>query len=363
MRKHLLIIMIMVCFLVFGFSGSLSFPLGPGTDTGLDYVTKIGDNASINWTTKMITVKGYGVGPIKVKELGRRKLMAQRAAEMDAYRKMLETVKGVRVTSNIDVGEMMRKSPTVETKTEGMVKGMQVVEVTYSNDGSCTVTMEVNIDKKGKFLLEALNSGEIKVTDNYPKFDWEKVLKKLKNTKARLAHSQLELEKKNEELTESLTEHDKTKNELTKFHAENKKTKNDFEKKEKPVDKNHEELKKETKKIFNRLTADEDYTGLLVDARGVELKHTLLPAILNHKEVEMYGPRVNPGKQNRGTMVPYLHGNPEFVKKYKEVGDNPLIVKCIKVKKKSDIVIGDEDAKKVECLAQILKQNKVAILI
>jgi hypothetical protein len=365
MKKHIFVIMSLICIFVCGFSGYSSLPLDAGTGKSLDYIITIGDNASINCTTKVITAKGYGASPTKVKDLGRRKLMALRAAEMDAYRRLLEAVKGVQVTSQINVAEMMRKSQTVYTKVTGMIQGMQVVNIAYSSDGGCTVTMKVNVAKKGKFLLAALNKGEIEVTDNYPKFDWVKVLKDRDRAKAQLGQTKSELDKTKSELAESRSEHNKTKDELAESLSKIKNIENDLKNKEKPVDRIHEELKKNTKKIFNCLTADEDYTGLLVDARGIELKHTLYPAILNHKEAEMYGPRVNPGNQNQGIMIPYLHGNPEFVKrkKYKEVGDNPLVVKGINVKKKSDIVIGAEDAEKVECIARLLKQKKVAILI
>lgn len=345
MRNHILIIISMFCFLTLGFSSSLSFPLDSGTDTGLDYVTKIGDKASINWTTKVITVKGYGIGPIKIKELGRRKLMAQRAAEMDAYRKMLETVKGVRVTSYIDVGEMMRKSPTVETKTEGMVKGMRLVKVTYSNDGSCSVTMEVNIDKDGQFLLDALNSGEIKVTDNYPKFDWTKVLKDLKNAKTQLAHSQSELEKSKETL-------DETKEELAQ-------TKANLQQKEEWIRENQPPKPVTPPPVEHR----KDYTGLLVDARGMKLKPALAPSILNLNKGKMYGLGVIPTQVTGGKIATYVHGNLEWAKKHKEIGNNPLVVRCIRSISQSNVMISDQDAQKLVSINNLLKLQKVAILI
>lgn len=334
MKKHLSIIMSLIYFMFSGFSILLSQPSKEGADTELEYVAACGDRASINWTTKVIRVKGYGVGLEDVKDLGRRKLMAQRAAEMDAYRRLLEVVKGVRVTSYTNVEDMILASPLIRTKTTGMIKGMRVLKVTYTNDGGCRVTMEVNIDKDGKFLLTALNSGAIKITDNYPKFDWVNVLKKLEKTQKQLAHSQSELNKTTKDLRE----------------------------KEELLAKNQSVMPLRTD-ATPPLKPRNEYTGLLVDARKVGLKPALAPSILNPKQEKMYGIGVIPGKLVRGAIVSYMHGNIERAKKHKKIGDNPLVVECVKAVNKSDIMISNEDAQKLVLISNILGQKKVAILI
>jgi hypothetical protein len=380
MKKHLLIIMGMVCLIVFGVTESSSLSGESRGGSSLEYITTVGDNSSINWTTKVIKVKGYGVGPGKVKELGRRKLMAQRAAEMDAQRKLLEAVKGVQVTSYTNIDNMARKNHAVNTKVSGMLRGMRVVGVTYSNDGSCTVTMEINIDKEGNFLLAALNDGVIKITDNYPKFDWIKARKDLEEAKVQLAaikkqhaKAKMEIHTKEELLKDKQNEIEGIQSKYASLSA-------DFKTK-------IEELKKANKKRApnppgkkfiptKSVTPEQDvapspgppaavkkYTGLLVDASGVDLKPALAPSILNQKEEKMYGIGVIPAEFARGAIVSYLHGNIERAKKQKEIGDNPLVVKCVRIINKSDIIISDQDAQKLVLIDQILKQKRVAILI
>lgn len=348
MRMHLSIILCAACVFVFGFfsSSPLSGDLEP--DTSMDYETKTNNKASINWTTKVITVKGYGMGPGKERDLGRRKLMARRAAEIDAYRKLLEVVKGVRVTSYVDVKRMMSLSPSVAAKVRGMIKGMQVTDINYGNDGGCTVTITVNIDKEGNFLLAALKTGEIPITDNYPKFDWIKVLAELGETKVKLEETETKLDEKEAELVETQSELDNTKKDLSE--------KEDLLSKYKSATPKPRDTKPPSK-------IKKEYTGLLVDARGVNLKPALAPSILNQKKEKMYGIGVIPAESTKGAIVSYMHGTIERAKKQEEIGNNPLVVKCLKVLNNTDIMINDEDAQKVVWLSEILEQKRVAVLI
>lgn len=323
-----------LCFILSSLFASFTLSQTVTADIQLDYVANVGDNASMNWTTKVIRVKGQGVGTIKIKDLGRRKLTALRAAELDAYRRLLEVVQGVQVTSYASVGDMMKASPTITTRITGILKGMQLIDVTYSDDGGCTVTMEVNIDRDGQFLLTALNSNEIKITDNYPKFDWEKVLNELEKKEAALAYAQSE-----------------------RYNAQNKG--NSVE--------NNEPGKRDDQKVNTSLppqpTPKKEYTGLLVDARNKELKPVLAPTILNPKQEKLYGIGTVPAKITGGAIVSYLHGDIERAKKQKEIGDNPLVVICIQTVAQSNIMVSEDDADKMLFIIKLLEQKKVAILI
>jgi len=106
------------------------------------------------------------------------------------------------------------------------------------------------------------------------------------------------------------------------------------------------------------------YTGLLVDARGLHLNPALHPCILNEEEQKMYGKGAVSSGPNSST--PYTVGNVEIAKKKcrEKIGDNPLVVKCLKPvgKEKSDIMISNEDAHKVVLIRDLLERERVAIL-
>jgi hypothetical protein len=202
------------------------------TDSPLEYVADVGDEGTMNWTTKVLRVKGNGFGPENVKELGRRKILAKRAANMDAFRNLLEAVKGVYVTSNTSVQDMMLESDSITAKTRGMLNGMRVIDVTYSNDGGCEVTVEVNIDNNGSFLLGALSDLNVKVKDDYPKFDWAAMRKELEQTKTGLAKAKGQLAISQRNLKENRSELEKTREELGDMKSQYAQLKEDFDKKQ-----------------------------------------------------------------------------------------------------------------------------------
>lgn len=199
------------------------FPLAAQETQGSndsEYVVDIGDEGSMNWAQKVLLVKGNGFGPERVKELGRRKILAKRAAKMDAYRNLVEVIKGVYVTSNTKVQDMMLESDSIKAKTDGMLKGMRVVDVTYSNDGGCEITVEVNIDKRGGFLLSALSTNEVKVKDDYPKFDWVAMRNDLETRTAELAETKTKLSKTNRNLRSTRYALSNSRKELKKIKEE-----------------------------------------------------------------------------------------------------------------------------------------------
>jgi hypothetical protein len=100
-----------------------------------------------------------------------------------------------------------------------------------------------------------------------------------------------------------------------------------------------------------------------VDARGLKLKPALAPAILNEKKEKMYGIGVIPAEMNGGAIVSYMRGNIERARQHKDIGNNPLVVKCIKIINQSDIMISNTAVKKVILIPQLLEQKKVVILL
>jgi len=360
MKREISIKILMMFFFYTGFVAPLLLTWDTGDaspNSRVDVIAELGNKGTINWTTKLVRVRGNGYAPENVEELGRRKILAQRAAQLDAYRNLLEVVKGVQVTSYIDIESMMRDSDTIRTQTKGMVKGMRLVEVVYSNDGACRVTVEVNFDKQGNFLLAALSNGEVKVTDKYPKFDWVAQRKELERIKSGYASLAKDFKNKTEELEHSQQEAAHLKEQLKNgetFHATGNAKSNSEPSKPAAA---------ALEPIFNPQTANTDYTGLLVDARGTGIKPALAPAILNEKQEKMYGIGVMPSRISVGAIVSYLYGDIERAKKYKKIGNNPLIVKCIKAVNRSDIMLDSEDAEKLKFIDELLEQMKVAVLI
>lgn len=101
-------------------------------------------SGGINWTKGIVYAYGYGVAPEKSKP-AKKRLLARRAAQVDAYRNMGEILSGVRVTSTTLVSDMEAANDTVKTKLDTVVKGASMVSDHFQND-IATVRLEVSLD-------------------------------------------------------------------------------------------------------------------------------------------------------------------------------------------------------------------------
>ena len=99
----------------------------------------------VDWSTGVIRVKGVGAGKdiYKKKNPGIYRAQAKRAAMMDAQRNLAEAVKGVRVTSESTMEDMILQSDMVRTRVDAIIKGMVEVESNYMADGSFEIILEM----------------------------------------------------------------------------------------------------------------------------------------------------------------------------------------------------------------------------
>ena len=106
-------------------------------------------HGEINWSKKTVTATGSGVAPTKAAkdgEIAAARLMAERAAKMDALRNILETVQGIQVTGTRNANDIMSNGD-VKTRIEGMARGFKIVDTKYYSDGSVDVVVQMPIDE------------------------------------------------------------------------------------------------------------------------------------------------------------------------------------------------------------------------
>jgi hypothetical protein len=73
------------------------------------------------------------------------KLLAMRAARVDAIRKLAERINGLQITSKTKVRDFVAESDTIRSSMEAFLNGMKETDVSYKEDGTCEVTMEVKL--------------------------------------------------------------------------------------------------------------------------------------------------------------------------------------------------------------------------
>jgi hypothetical protein len=103
-------------------------------------------NGSVNWTQQYITAKGQSVlDTVRWKNAAQARMMATRGAVVVAQRNLLEIVKGVEVTGETTVQDMIATNDNVYTRVDGVVKGAQQVGEAIMKDGMVEVTMRMPI--------------------------------------------------------------------------------------------------------------------------------------------------------------------------------------------------------------------------
>jgi len=82
------------------------------------------------------------------------KLLAKRAADADCFRKLAETVYGMRLSSNTYVRDFVAENDEIRTAVDEFVKGVRLGPPRYYEDGVCEVDAEVTVAKLVTALKE-----------------------------------------------------------------------------------------------------------------------------------------------------------------------------------------------------------------
>src|SRR5512139_379225 len=110
-----------------------------------DVIDPVGSTGKIDWTTGVITAVGIGAPPAQPANAAQARAMAERAAQVVAYRNLLEAVKGVRVDSTTTVENFVVTSDVIKTEVNGIIQGATIMDKKYMSDGSVEVTVGMKL--------------------------------------------------------------------------------------------------------------------------------------------------------------------------------------------------------------------------
>lgn len=258
---------------------------GTESQKSQNMVQQIGDGGSIDWTEGVIQAIGMGAPPEQFCGHPDARDMALRAAQQDAYGKLLEVVKGVRIDSLTLVEDYMVKSDVISSQVEGMVKGAQIVKKEYPSlaDGSVKVTLQMSLYEGFAQLVLPSEIQQI-------------------------------------EMIRPITEPNRIMPAIVT-----------------PASPNVPSIERGV------------YTGLVVDVRGLEVRPAMSPRIVDETGREVYGSayvsREFAVQQGMSGYVSDLSA----AQQNSRVADDPLTVKGLRTQGpgKSDIVISNADAAKI----------------
>ncbi len=269
-------------------------------------VMERGPHGLINWSAGVIEAIGIGVPPESSRGTPPAQPMAQRAAKLDAYRNLLKLIRNVRVNSSIRVKDYAGENDVIMTRVEGLVRGSQLVDKVSLSEDTVKVTLRMSLYGDFARVVLPRDIRDIKPVKPLPDPEGAALSSGFSKEKAKAA----------------------------------------------------EEIN----------TISKVYTGLVVDASGLNAKPAMAPAILDENHKEVYGPAfVSREYAIRQGLSGYA-GQLEKAKKNGRVAGKPLMVKGLKTvgPGQCNIVISNADASMLrrarENLA-FLRQCRVMIVV
>ncbi len=110
------------------------------------------------WVTDTLRMKGQAAIDTDNPNAAQAKLMAKRAAELDARRKLAEQVDGLMITSDTSVRDFVAQNDDIATRMEAFQLGASVVNNSekYYPDGTAEVTVELDLKPIWKLYLVSI---------------------------------------------------------------------------------------------------------------------------------------------------------------------------------------------------------------
>lgn len=338
----------------------------------------------VDWKNQVITVTGEGVAPANAVNYTQAKGLASKAAQADAYRKLGEIINGVRVEGETTVEKMLTTYDRVQMKVEATIKGAKVINETFLSDGGYRVTMQVPLfgvsNSLASAVLERPNALEpfpnpvIEVApSSVPYTSATPIQQRIEATSrgtgnagsyipaptmpttpykpplSRMAVPSLDtiiLQKmQSDTLSMQATTYQPYQTSPTTYNNPTA---------TQPVRKSVAEYAS---------MAEGDYTGLIVDCRGLELQPVMSPVIVNSNGTKIYGHKnLDIDRVIREGMADYI----DDTENVGRAGTNPLVVRAIGVQNfNSNPVLAIPDSNRVlieNYATKFLKDLKVVFL-
>lgn len=264
--------------------------LRPPSDPGYVYI-EVHDAGQINWTDNVITATGVGLMPRSEPDRAKAYLKARGYARLDALANLLTMIDRIQIDAQYTGEDYMAQSEIIRAAVNGFVRGSAVLEEKkIFIEGQEAVQVTVGTAMYGnRGLSSALLRPALTnpITPPAPPPSLPRIVLSQPNTST----------------------------------------------------------------LETPLSVEGDYTGLIVDARGLKVSPTMAPKILKADGSTLYGTgNLDIDDLIEKGMVSYFK-DLEAAKGHARAGKKPLILRAIGVFKReaasSDVVVSDADAAKL----------------
>ena len=316
----------------------------------------------VNWKKRVITVTGEGVAPLDAVSQTQARGLASRSAQAEAYRKLAEIVNGVKVEGETTVEKMLTTKDTIRLRVDATIKGAKIVNEEFLSDGGCRVTMQLPIFGASNSLAGAVFERNYTV-EPFPEPDFGNSSSAppvtyqppgtyvpatpttpYRSPLERMSVATLGVQNLQSDYPSLYQQPDPNPQSVYKPAKAPKDSKNSVE----------EQLD---------ATAEGDYTGLVVDCRGLELQPVMSPIIKNDKGTKIYGHKnLDIDKVISMGMADYVDDSANVAR----AGENPLVIKAVSVENfNSNPVVAISDSNRIlieNNATKFLKDLKVVFL-
>jgi len=122
-------------------------------------IASAADRGQIDWSqgqNSAIEAVGIGLPPENAHTSAQAKLLARRAAVVDAYRNLLEMTQEIQVDSETTMKDLMIENDTVKTQVSGIIQGAKIKSEKQMSDGSYRVVLTLNLFGENSLAAIAL---------------------------------------------------------------------------------------------------------------------------------------------------------------------------------------------------------------
>ncbi|GFM37508.1 LPP20 family lipoprotein [Desulfovibrio psychrotolerans] len=109
-----------------------------------DYIQGL-DAGAVNWQTGYVTAKGVGVPSPNAVSLAQAQSLAVRAATVEARRNLLAVIRSVQVTADATVQDAMNGNDGVLERVRGILQNSQILDTAQMSDGSVEVVVGMSL--------------------------------------------------------------------------------------------------------------------------------------------------------------------------------------------------------------------------
>ena len=288
-----------------------------------DYIEWVGANSGVNWTAGSATAEGAGLAKQGTPN-SLSKMMACRAALVDAQRNLLESLQGVRVEGITIVENLMVQSDIVKSSVQGTLQGAVMDSRRPQEDGTCEVSISAPL--AGNFARDVYQT----VAENAMQSSQSP------NSVTNFLYASLDY------LLDYIAE-PAIANEVAGWRA--------------PFDRLSQRINALEKLLSEprppKQETDMTPTGLVIDARGSNFIPSMSPKIRKIRAGVIYP---NPQKRHsyaaRGQLVSLFTRDVTTARQHPIVGERPVVLKALRTwgDTRTEIVLNTEASKQLEQL-------------